>query len=64
MKEPQDFKSGATQEEEVQPKIPHDHRGGGHEEKDPEEILKQEKVEAILTPKENISKIQHLEVEP
>ncbi len=34
-KEPHDFKSGATQEEEVQPEKRQDLRGGGQEEKKP-----------------------------
>jgi hypothetical protein len=33
IKEPHDLKSGATQEEEVEPKKPQDFRGKGQEEK-------------------------------
>ncbi len=48
-KEPQDLRSGATWEDEVQSQKPQDLKRGGHEEKEPQRIQVWEKVEAIST---------------
>ncbi len=63
-KEPQDLRSGIPQEEEVQLEKPHHLRKGDQEEIEPQKIQEQEKVEAIPTLKEKVSKIYHMEIEP
>ncbi len=57
IKEPQDLKSGVVQEKDVQLEKPHDLRRGGQEEKEPQKIQEHEKVEAIPTLEEKVSKI-------
>ncbi len=44
--------------------MPQDLRRGGWEKKEPEGIQEHEKVEAIPTAEEEISKIQHLDIKP
>ncbi len=56
-KEPQDLISGTTQEEDVQLEKPQDLRRWGQEEKKPQRIQEQEKVEVIPAPKKKVSKI-------
>ncbi len=62
-KESQDLKSGVAQEE-VQLEKPQDLRGRGQKEKELEVVQEQQKVEVFLALVEEISKIQHLDIEP
>ncbi len=52
-----------AQDEEVQTQEPHDLKGGGQDEKEPQTIQEQEHVETIPTTQVELSKIQLLEVD-
>ncbi len=62
--EPQDLRSGTTQEKEVYPEKPRDLRRGDQEKIGPQKIQEQENLEDIPTLKEEIFKIYHLQIEP
>ncbi len=49
--------NGTIEEEELQPELPQDLKGGGQEEIKSKGIQKQEKVEAIIAPREKKSNI-------
>ncbi len=63
-KEPQDFKSGTTQAMEEQTEKPQDLKGRGQEEKEPQKIQEQGRMEIILAIEEELSKIQPLGIKP